>query len=157
MAGMLPNNALDSFTVLASATGKGIDLSLLPSARQPLSRCPQIVLSHLSSPCLETCLLWALATLPRPCLRQRSKAGRAVPPPPLPSRDAQPHRRPSAQEPPGTAILEVEEAWNPGTAPHKDGNKGQLRRVMFLEEARCNRMNRTVVCGTKTGKVFLAG
>lgn len=29
LAGMLPINALDSFTVLASATGKSIDLSLL--------------------------------------------------------------------------------------------------------------------------------
>lgn len=45
LAGMLPNNALDSFTVLTSAAGKGIDLSFLPSARQPLSRCPQVVLS----------------------------------------------------------------------------------------------------------------
>lgn len=157
LAGMLPNNALDSFTVLASATGKGIDLSLLTSARQPLSRCPQIVLSHLSSPCLETGLLWALATLPGPCLRRRSKADRSLPPPPLPSRDAQPHRRPSAREPPGTAIVEMKKVWDPGTVPHKSGNKGQLRKVTFLEEARGNMMNRTVVCGTKTGKIFLAG
>lgn len=153
LAGMLPNNALDSFTVLASATGKGIDLSLLPSARQLLSRCPQIVLSRLSSPCLEPGLLWALATLPGPCLSRRSKAGRAVPPPPLPSRDAQSHRRPSSQEPPGTAILEIEEVWNLGTVPHKDGTKVSSGGSHFWMQ----QDEQDSGLWTKTGKIFLAG
>lgn len=61
MAGLVPNNALDSFTALASAAGKGIDLSFLSSARQSLSLCPQIVLSHLSVHA------WRLACFIGPC------------------------------------------------------------------------------------------
>lgn len=65
-------------------------------------------------------------------------------PPPLPSRDT--------QEPPGTAILKMEEVCSSGTAPHKAGNKGRLRRVTFLEEARSNMMNRTVACEPQNRK-----
>jgi hypothetical protein len=51
----------------------------------------------------------------------------------------------------------MEEVCSPGTAPRKAGNKGQLRRVTFLEEARCNMMNRTMACEVKAGRIFHAG
>lgn len=124
LAGMLPNNALDSFTVLTSAAGKGIDLSFLPSARQPLSRCPQAVLSICparvdggsmlggwlasQTPCYTP---WALTGMKGQC--QHGSYPHHSCPQEIPSpRGGQA----TTQEPPGTAILKMVGVWSPGTA-----------------------------------------
>lgn len=115
LAGMLPNNALDSFTALTSAAGKGIDLSFLPSVRQPLSRCPRVVLSICSArvdggsmlggwlasqnPCYPP---WALTGMKERC--QHDSCPHHYCPQEIPSpRGGQA----TTQESPGTAILKM--------------------------------------------------
>lgn len=146
LAGMLPNNALDSFTVLTSAAGKGIDLSFLPSARQPLSRCPRVVLSICPASVDGGSMLGGWLTSQTPCyapwaltrMKGRRQHG-SYPHHSCPQEIPRPRGgQATTQEPPGTAILKMVGVWSPGTAPHKGagvGTRSLLRRVTLREEA----------------------